>query len=67
MSLVDSRVSTDKALLLYQLVTSRLHHRLAQQHHLQDTLSELQEQRRQVGLLAHVRLSFCFENTRFEE
>ncbi|XP_042208002.1 uncharacterized protein LOC121856462 [Homarus americanus] len=47
-SLVDSRVSTDEALLLYDLVTVRLRHRLAQQDHLNDTLKDLKQRRCQV-------------------
>ena len=48
MALVDSRVATDEALMLYQVVTSSLHRRLAQQDQLQEQLKDLQHQQRQV-------------------
>ncbi|XP_068205441.1 cilia- and flagella-associated protein 43-like [Palaemon carinicauda] len=48
LTLIDSRVSTDEALLLYQLVTSRLQRRLYHQEDLQKKLAELQKQRKEV-------------------
>ncbi|XP_045124458.1 uncharacterized protein LOC123512252 [Portunus trituberculatus] len=48
MALVDSRVATDEALMLYQVVASSLYRRLARQDHLQDTLKGLQQQQAQV-------------------
>ncbi|XP_063839856.1 cilia- and flagella-associated protein 43-like [Scylla paramamosain] len=48
MALVDSRVATDEALMLYQVVTSSLHRRLVRQDQLQDTLRGLQQQQAQV-------------------
>ncbi|KAK8404326.1 hypothetical protein O3P69_007561 [Scylla paramamosain] len=48
MALVDSRVATDEALMLYQVVTSSLHRRLVHQDQLQDTLRGLQQQQAQV-------------------
>nr|XP_053644100.1 uncharacterized protein LOC128696754 [Cherax quadricarinatus] len=66
MCLVDARVSTDEALLLYQLLTVRLRHRLARQDHLNETLKNLHLRRRQVEeRLQQVEAET--ENTRREE
>lgn len=48
MALVDSRVATDEALMLYQVVTFSLYRRLTRQDHLQDKLKGLQQQQGQV-------------------
>ncbi|XP_066990020.1 cilia- and flagella-associated protein 43-like [Macrobrachium rosenbergii] len=53
LTLTESRVSTDEALMLYQLVTSRLQRRLYHQEDLQQKLAGLQKQRKEV----EVRLS----------
>nr|XP_045620817.1 cilia- and flagella-associated protein 43-like isoform X1 [Procambarus clarkii] len=66
LSLVDARVSTDEALLLYQLVTVRLRHRLARQDHLNHTLTDLQLRRQQVEERVE-QVESETENTRREE
>ncbi|MPC77570.1 hypothetical protein E2C01_072027 [Portunus trituberculatus] len=61
MALVDSRVATDEALMLYQVVASSLYRRLARQDHLQDTLKGLQQQQAQVISFSSIlHVSFVF-------
>lgn len=48
LALLDSRVATDEALMLYQVVASSLHRRLARQDILNDKLKGLKQQRQQV-------------------